>query len=102
LGETSWTTIEDPDNPRQTNDYDCGVYVIAFTRSLVKKIREKGEVIDNLGDIELREKDLIFPITEERQKLKAAGFPKKDTPGKDYDIGDDVDYYENEEELISQ
>jgi len=69
---------------------------------LVKKIREKGEKIYDLGDIELREKDLIFPIAEERQKLKAAGFPKKDTPGKDYDIGDDVDYYENEEELISQ
>jgi len=102
LGETSWSTVEDPDNPKQTNDYDCGVYVIAFTRALVKKIRERGEKIDCLGDIELREKDLIFPIAEERQKLKAAGFPKKGTPGKDYEIGDDVEYLEKEEELISQ
>jgi len=100
LGETSWTTIEDPDNPRQNNDYDCGVYVISFTRALVKKIREKGEAIGTLGDIELREKDLIFSIAEERQKLKAAGFPKKGTPGKDYDIGGDVDYYESEENRI--
>jgi hypothetical protein len=102
LGETSWSTVEDPDNPKQTNDYDCGIYVIAFTRALVKKIIEKGETIDSLGDIELREKDLIFTITEERQKLKEAGFPKKGTPGKDYDIGDDIQYLEKEEELISQ
>jgi hypothetical protein len=101
LGVTSWTTIEDPDNPKQNNDYDCGVYIITFTRALVKKIREKGEAIDdNLGDIELREKDLIFSIAEERQKLKEAGFPKKGSPGKDYDIGDDVDYYESEENRI--
>jgi len=34
--------------------------------------------------------------------LKAAGFPKKNTPRKDYEIGDDVEYLEKEEELISQ
>ena len=42
---------------------------------------------------------LVFPIAEERQKLKVVGFPKKDTLGKDYDIGD-VDYYESEENQI--
>jgi len=30
------------------------------------------------------------------------GFPKKGTPEKDYDIGDDVEYLEKEEDLISQ
>ncbi|CAG8561825.1 9539_t:CDS:2 [Ambispora leptoticha] len=90
------------ETPRQANNADCGVYIIAFTRALVKKIREKGEAIEGLADTELREKDLIFSITEERQKLKTAGFPKKGTPGKDYEIGDDVEYLEKEEELISQ
>ncbi|CFW93443.1 protein of unknown function (Peptidase C48, SUMO/Sentrin domain) [endosymbiont DhMRE of Dentiscutata heterogama] len=76
LGKTSWTATESPDNAKQTNDSDSGVFVIAFTRALVKKIKE--ERINNLETyIELREKDFIFSISEERQKLKEAGFPKK-------------------------
>jgi Ulp1 family protease len=88
------------DIPRQNNNSDCGVYVIAYTRALIKKYQE-GHEEGNIG-INLEEKDFIFTIAEERQKLKAAGFPKKGTPGKDYDIGDDVEYLESEEELISQ
>ncbi|CAJ0924502.1 16472_t:CDS:2 [Entrophospora sp. SA101] len=81
----------DHDFPQQTNSADCGVYVIAFTRALAKR-SQKGNY--NAG---LKAEDLIFSIAEERQKLKAAGFPKKGSPGKDYDIGDDVAYTEEEE-----
>jgi len=88
--------------PRQTNNADCGVYVIAYTRALTKKYKEKQQTESDWISISIDEKDLIFSIAEERQKLKAAGFPKKGTPGKDYEIGDDIDYRESEEELISQ
>jgi len=84
--------------PQQTNGVDCGVYVIAYTHFLVNEWKKKK----GPGKASFKEEDLIFSISEERQKLKVAGFPKKGTPGKDYDIGDDVDYYESEEELISQ
>ncbi|CAJ0754665.1 819_t:CDS:2, partial [Entrophospora sp. SA101] len=70
--------------PQQTDGADCGVYVIAFTRALIKRFREDNSY-HNWG---LKEEDLIFPIAEERQKLKAVGFPKKDN------IGDDVEYLE--------
>jgi len=84
--------------PCQDNNADCGVYVIAYTRFLVNEWKKKK----GPGKSSFKEQDLIFSIAEERQKLKAAGFPKKGTPGKDYEIGDDVEYLEKEEELISQ
>jgi len=87
--------VNEKEIPRQTNGADCGVYVIAYARALIEKYKEEAKLI-------LGEKDLIFSIAEERQKLKAAGFPKKDTPGKDYEIGDDVEYLKSEEGLISQ
>ncbi|MCE8169976.1 MAG: hypothetical protein I3273_07765, partial [Candidatus Moeniiplasma glomeromycotorum] len=70
----SHTIVEDgQNNARQENSSDCGVFVIAYTRTLTKRIKEKG----NMNEIAVRETDLIFSIAEERQKLKAAGFPKK-------------------------
>ncbi|CAI2186294.1 1269_t:CDS:2 [Funneliformis geosporum] len=87
--------------PRQTNNADCGVYVIAYTRALIKKYQERQPVEEGSFSINLDKKDLIFSIDEERQKLKVAGFPKKGTSGKDYEIGDDIEYLEKEEELIS-
>lgn len=84
--------------PKQTNGADCGVYVIAFTRYLAKEYSKKPYE----GRLSFKEQDLIFTIAEEKQKLKEAGFPKKGTLGKDYEIGDDVEYLEKEEQLISQ
>src|SRR6185369_3293746 len=61
--------VNEKDIPRQINGADCGVYVIAYARALIEKYKEGAKLI-------LGEKDLIFTIAEERQKLKAAGFPK--------------------------
>ncbi|MCE8164113.1 MAG: hypothetical protein I3274_08000, partial [Candidatus Moeniiplasma glomeromycotorum] len=70
----AWPLVENVKGiPRQTNNADCGVFVITYTRALIKKYRENEAEIT----INLDEKDLIFSIAEERQKLKAAGFPKK-------------------------
>jgi len=100
-GRESHTIVEDKqNNAQQKNRSDCGVFVIAYTQALIKRFREKGNLLDDKGAIGVREEDLIFSIAEERQKLKAAGFPKKDTSGKDYEIGDDVDYKEEEENRI--
>lgn len=72
----TWLQVENvKEIPRQTNSANCGVYVIAYTRVLVKKYQERqeeGQIIINFD-----ERDLIFSIAEERQKLKVAGFPKK-------------------------
>ncbi|CAG8608977.1 1893_t:CDS:2, partial [Paraglomus occultum] len=88
----------DYEYPQQTNGADCGVYAIAYTRFLVNEWKKKKDP----GKASFKEQDLIFTIAEERQKLKAADFPKKGTPGKDYDIGDDVDYYEKTITLLEQ
>jgi Ulp1 family protease len=86
----------DHECPQQTKGADCGVYVIAYTRFLVNEWKKKK----GPGKSSFKEQDLIFTIAEERQKLKAVGFPKKGTPGKDYEIGDDVAYTEEEENRI--
>ena len=92
------TIHNDWNPPQQTNSTDCGVFVIAYTRALVREYKKNTSD----RDLSLKTGGLFFSIAEERQKLKAAGFPKKGTPRKDYEIRDDVKYLEKEEELISQ
>lgn len=91
-------TIYSGKNPQQTNGSDCGVFLIAFTRALAKRFHQDN----SYHDWGLKETDLIFSISEERAKLKTAGFPEKGSDGGNYDFGDDVAYLESEEELISQ
>lgn len=80
---------------QQTNGSDCGLYVIAFTRVLLKYFEENGSILLNI-----KEKDFLFTIKEERKRLMKAGFPKQGSAGGNYDIGDDIIYLESEENRI--